>query len=128
MATHGAKVNINVPSAKKKKPQNTSDEEKDFLRKETIVVSPSDSYYYEFEFTRGEELEGKISSTSPIDTYFVDDSNFDKWNRGKSFEMEDSNEAVLDTMIYYLVPSRGTWYVIIENNGRKTAKVNVKLY
>lgn len=98
------------------------------LRKETIVVSPSDSYYYEFEFTRGEELEGKISSTSPIDIYFVDDSNFDKWNRGKSFEMEDSNEAVLDTMIYYLVPSRGTWYVIIENNGRKTAKVNVKLY
>lgn len=39
MATHGAKVNINVPSAKKKKPQNTSDEEKDSSQRNNCCKS-----------------------------------------------------------------------------------------
>jgi hypothetical protein len=123
-----AEVNINVPSGEKKQAEKPSAEEKEILRKETIVVSPSGGYYYEFEFMKGEYLKGEISSTSPIDIYFVDEFSFDKWNRDKSFDSEDSNEGILETNIDYLVPTKGTWYLIVENNGRKTATVKVQLY
>ena len=131
-ATHGAKVNINVPSGKKRQTENPpeEEEEKEILRKETIVISPSESYSYEFELTKGDHLKGEILSTSRIDVYFVDDFNFGKWNKDKSFDCEYSNEGVLETNIDYLVPEgkKGTWYLIIENNGRKSATVKVLLY
>jgi hypothetical protein len=131
VATHGANVNVNVSSGKKGQTENPQekDEQKEFLRKEKIEVTPTNGYYYEFEFSKGDRLKGEISSTSRIDVYFFDEFNFDKWNRGrKYFEPEDSNEAVLETNIDYEVPVKGTWYMVIENNGRKSAAVKVLLY
>ncbi len=132
MSHDQSNVKIIVHSGKKGQTENSPEEEgeqKEILRKETIEVSPSASYYYEFEFSKGDNLKGEISSTSRIDVYFMDELNFDKWNRGrKYFEPEDSNEAVLETNIDYEVPKRGTWYMIIENNGRKSATVKVLLY
>jgi hypothetical protein len=128
MASDQAEVNINVPSLEEKQAEKPSAEEKEILRKETIVVSPSEGYSYEFEFMKGDHLKGEISSTSRIDIYFVDEFNFDKWNRDKSFDSEDSNEGILEANIEYLAPSKGTWYMIIENNGRKSATVKVQLY
>jgi len=58
----------------------------------------------------------------------VDEFNFDRWNRDKSFDYEECNEGVLETNIDYLVPKKGKWYLIIENNGRKSAIVKVLLY
>ena len=123
-----AEVHINVPSVEKKQAEKPSAEEKEFLHKETIVVSPSHGYSYEFEFMKRDHLKGEISSTSRIDIYFVDEYNFDKWDRGRSFDYEDCNEGILETNIDYLAPAKGTWYVIIENKGRKSATVKVQLY
>ncbi len=123
-----AEVNINVPSVEKKQTEESSAEEKEILRKETIVVSPSEGYSYEFEFMKGEHLRGEISSTSCIDVCFMDESNFDRWSRGRYFEPENSNDSVLETNIDYIAPSKGTWYVVILNNGRKSATVKVQLY
>jgi len=124
-----AEVHINVPSKEKRQAEKPSAEEKEILRKETIVVSPSDGYSYEFDLIRGEHLRGEITSTSPIDVLFVDEPCFDKWSNGrKYFEPEYSNDSVLETTIDYVVPQKGKWFVIIENNGRKTATVKVRLY
>ena len=103
-------------------------EEKEIIRQETIRVSPHDAYYYEFELKRGENLRGEISSDSAIDIYFVDKTNFKKWDKDRTFYYEDCNESVLETKIDYVVPRKGTWYLLIENNGRKSAKVKVCLY
>ena len=102
--------------------------ERDILREETIRVSPNDEFYYIFELKRGDTLKGEISSTSHIDIYFVSNTNFRKWEKDRTFEYEYCNESVLRTKIDYEVPKRGTWYLLIENNGRKTAIVKVLLY
>lgn len=128
MASHGAKVNINVASGKKEQTQNSPVEEKEVLRKETIFVSPTDGYSYELELTRGDHLRGEIVSDCPIDIYFVDEENFDKWNKNRNFDYENCNEGVLEANIDYIVPIKGTWYLIIENNRRKSATVKVRLY
>lgn len=111
-----------------KKEQGLTLEKKDALREETILASPNGDYFYEFELAKDDHLKGEIVSTERIDIYFVDSINFDKWDRGVRFDCEDCNEAVLETKIDYLVPKKGTWYMLIENNGRKIAKVKVHLY
>jgi hypothetical protein len=136
MAHDQSNVHIIVHSGKKKDAQNLpeesenlQDEKRETLRKDTIVVAPSDGYYYEFDLVKEDQLKGEITSTSPIDVLFVDEFSFDKWSRGrKYFEPENSNDSVLETSIDYVAPKKGKWYVIIENNGRKSATVKVHLY
>lgn len=124
-----SQVNIKPKEGGEQEPE-AKTEEKEILRDETIRISPQDaSYYYVFELKKGEILKGEISSDNHIDIYFVDNTNFKKWDKGRVFfDCEYSNESVLKTKIDYLVPRRGTWYVLIENNGKKTAIVKVYLY
>jgi len=108
--------------------QESRAEEKEILCDETIRVGPNDSSYYEFELSRGENVRGEISSDIAVDIYFVDKTNFKKWERDRSFNYEDSNESVLEAKIDYVAPRKGAWHLLIENNGRKSAKVKVRLY
>lgn len=116
------------PKKRKTEEEEVITEVKDILREETIRVSPLDGYFYEFELTRNDHLRGEITSTSHIDIYFVDERNFKKWGKERDFIYENCNESVLEAKIDYLVPKKGTWYLIMENNGRKSAKVKVCLY
>lgn len=118
---------VNV-KPKEQSEQEVKPKERDILREETIRVSPKDALYYEFELKRGENLKGEISSDSHIDIYFVDNTNFKKWDKDRTFDFEYCNESVLETKIDYEVPKRGTWYLLMENNGRKTAIVKTLLY
>lgn len=104
-------------------------EEKVILRDETLRVSRDFSHYFELELKRGDNLKGEISSDAPIDIYFVDKTNFEKWDKGRvRFDYEYCAESVLETKIDYEVPKKGAWYVLIENNGRKSAVVKIYLY
>jgi hypothetical protein len=112
-----------------KKEQGLTLRKKETLRRETILASPNEGYSYEFtKLAKEDHLKGEIVSTVRISIYFVDGINFDKWDRGLRFDCEDCNEDVLAAIIDYLVPKKGTWYVLIQNNGRKIAKVKVHLY
>ena len=119
---------VNVKPKEEEQEQEVKAEEKEILREETIRVSPQDSYYYDFDLTRGDNLKGDISSDNYIDIYFVDNTNFNKWDKDRTFNSEYCNESVLETKIDYVVPKKGTWYLLIENNGRKTAIVKVFLH
>lgn len=131
MSHDQSSVNIVVHSGKKGQVDNLSEKEgeKGYLRKEKIVVIPSGSYFYEFELMKNDHLRGEIFSSSPVDVYFLDEFNFNKWNNGrKYFEPENSSEAILECNIDYEVVKEGSWYLIIENNGRKSATVKIRLY
>ena len=122
-------VNVKPKEEEREQKREVKPKERDILREETIRVSPhAYGYYYEFELSRGEHLKGEISSDSPIDIYFVDNANFKKWDKNRTFDNEYCNESVLETMIDYVAPRKGTWYLIMENNGRKSAIVKVCLY
>jgi hypothetical protein len=129
-------VSITVHSRKKRNVENLPTEtenhrekKKEILHKETIVASPSDGYYYEFDLTRGEHVKGEVTSTNPIDVFFTDESGYEKWSKGrKYFDVESSNDSVLQANIDYVATKKGKWYVIVENNQRKSATVKVELY
>jgi len=119
---------VSAKPDKERKEQEITTEDKGVLRDETIRVGPHDAYSYVLEFGRDETLKGEISSNSHLDIYFVNNTNFMKWEKGKAFECEYSSESVLNTKIDYEVPKRGIWHLVIENNGRKTAKIKLYLY
>ena len=77
---------------------------------------------------KGNPLKGQIKSTYPVDVYFLDEKNFEKWNKEKNHDCEGCYESVLNAEIKFDVPKDGTWFVTIENNGRRTAKTRVMLY
>ena len=90
-------------------------------------LNPSENCCYEFELIQGENLKGVISSSSHIDIYLVTNTSFSKWMIGETFEQECCNESVIEAKIEFLAPKEGTWYLIIENNGTKTSKVEVMI-
>lgn len=106
----------------------TAKVEKDTLRDETIFVSANAGYYYEFELEKNDHLKGRIISDDPLDIYFVNKTNFQKWEKDREFFIDNCNESVLDAKIDYVASRKGTWYILIENNGRKSAKVKVTLH
>ena len=57
---HVENVNVNAVSGKKKQEQNSQEDEKSFLKKETISIRPSENYYYDLELTRGDHLRRNI--------------------------------------------------------------------
>jgi hypothetical protein len=128
MTHDSSKVDIHVSPPQKEQLQKSPIEEKEILRNEKIVVDAGNGYDYEFDLIRGEHVKAEVESTSPIDIFFADEVNDDKWNRGKAFESEDNNESVLETTIDYVASKKGKWYVIIENNGEEPATVKIQFY
>ena len=88
-------------------------------------VCPCESCIYEFELIEGENLKGVISSSSHIDIYFVDNTNFSAWLTGKTFDHECCHESVFGAEITFPVQEEGSWYLLIENNGKKPATIEV---
>ena len=123
-----SEVRVKQKEERRDQKQETMTKEKNVFKDETIRASPDHAYYYEFELERDDILKGEISSTSHLDIYFVNKTNFKKWDKGRDFNSECTNESVLKTKIEYEVPRSGTWYLLMENNGRKTAIVEVYLY
>ena len=90
-------------------------------------LGPSETCCFEFELIMGEKLKGDILSNSQIDIYLVTNDGFSKWMNDEVFDHECCHESITRTTINYQAPREGTWYLLVENNGKKTAEVEVIL-
>lgn len=103
-----------------KKIQNIADE--------TILLRKDEFLYYDFKLKKGDNLKGEISSESPIDIFILDEKNFEKVFKGKSFEDKYGSEDVLQTKIDYVESSKGTRFFVMINRGKTHTRVTVNLY
>jgi hypothetical protein len=126
-ATHGAKVNVSIPSDKKG--SNADLEGKELLWNEKRVIRPSKSRIYQVDLDEGEYLKGEITASHPIDIYLVTYYNYEKWKKGESLRSEYYDQDILETEIDYFIPMDSTWYLILENKDATTpTEVRVRLY
>ncbi len=133
MAKGSSQVHIHVTPTKEKKsqpkPTNNAEEEKEFLIKETIVISSEDNHSYELELTKGDHLKGEILSSEKIDICFLKEENFESFEEDTDFLAEYCHEAVLETELDYFVPHTGTWFLVLINDyPDRSAKVKVRLH
>jgi len=95
---------------------------------ETIAIGRREFAFYDFKLIRGDKVEGKIVSDEPVDTWFLDEENFDRFCSDKSFEVEDETQGIYEAKIKFKARKKGLWFVVIENSQRDSAKVKVNLY
>lgn len=84
--------------------------------------------YYEFELSKRDQVKGEVSSDEPLDVWFLDEKNFDKYERDKSFEEEDGTESIYEAKLAFKATKKGSWFVVIENRSETDADVEVRLY
>ncbi len=85
-------------------------------------LPPIEYYYYNFSATAGSYIDYSVWSTSPITLYILTKQQLMKYINGSSIEHLYSVTGNNITGYYY-VNRTGTYYVIILNNGAKSALV-----
>lgn len=95
---------------------------------EKTLVDAHSYVYYDFELLKGDRVKGEIVSDAPIDVWFLDEENFDRFDRRKSFDEEDGTEAVYETKPDFEACRKGSWLVVIDNKNKTSAKASVNLH
>ena len=97
------------------------------IANEAKVVRKGDYEVYSHSFSKGDILDGEVSSDSPIDIYVVNSRNLKAFKNNQDFTDIDGKENVTRLSLTTQIPSRGKWYIILENSGSKAAEVDVNL-
>jgi len=103
------------------------EEKRNVILDRTVRVG-SDGAYYDLIFKKGDHIRGELSSDNPMSFFFVDERNFFKWERNRTFDYEYGSEDIFKASIDFVVPKRGTWYLLLEMSGRQSAKAKAYVY
>ena len=101
---------------------------KEVVANETVSIKKREYQEYGVKLKKGETLKGEIRSDAPINIYFMNEQNLDKYVRDKAFEFEDGSENFWEGTIEYSVPKKDDWFLVLENEGKESVKVKVYLY
>ena len=117
---------LSVDSPKEVKPKVTEPKlGKEFA--ETISIEPRGYSFYEFRLSRGDKVKGEVTSDTPIDVIFLDEKNFDRFDRGVRFEPTDGTVAVYESKPEFKAPKKGVWIVVLVNKNKTPARAKVNL-
>ena len=94
---------------------------------EIIAVGHKEFAEYDFRLVRGDKVEGKIVSDKPVDVWFLDEKNFDRFLEEKRIEVEDEIMSIYEAKIDFKATRKGLWFVVIEHPHKASAKVKVNL-
>jgi len=101
---------------------------KQVVANETISIKKKEFQQYIVMLKRDDTLNGEIKADGPINIYFMDGLNFDRYFKGKRFDSEYGSEDFWEGLIEYSVPRKDEWSLILENKGKESIKVKVYLY
>ncbi len=112
-----------TPKIASKKPNKPRGKQYD----ETTLVKSHEYSSYAFTLSAGEKVVGRINSDEPVNILFLDEKNFDKFDRDVSFDIEDEKEPAYEVKIDFHASTGGVWFVVVENNNKTSTKVKVQL-
>jgi hypothetical protein len=97
------------------------------ILEETCIVESKDYVFYDLDLDAKETVKGEITSDETINIYFLTKYSFRSFENGEPFSYEYGAESVLRKKIDFKPSKTATWYLVIENEGRDEATVNVNL-
>ena len=95
---------------------------------ETIALSRKDFAVYDFSLIRGDKIEGEIVSDEPVDVWFFDKRNLDRFLGDRSYVPEDVSMGIYEMKIDFKAPKKSLWFLVIEHPHKTSTKVKVHLY
>jgi len=98
------------------------------ILEETCLVKSKDYVFYDLDLDANETVKGEITSDETINIYFLTKYSFRSFENGEQFSYEYGAESVLKKKIDFKPSKTATWYLVIENEGKNKATVNVNLF
>ncbi len=75
-----------------------------------------------------EAVKGEISSDEIVNIYFLTKHGFRCFENDEDFSYDYGAEGILRKKISFKPPRTATWYLVIENQSKDSATVNVNLF
>lgn len=93
-----------------------------------VQLRAKESKYYEFKLSKGDKIKGKILADNPVNVWFLDEKNFDRFIKYKRFQHENATAGAYETNIDFEATKKDWWYVVVENPNKIPREVKIYLY
>jgi hypothetical protein len=94
---------------------------------ETAVLEANEYIIYDFDLKKGEKLVGGLSSDEAINYYCLSRYGLKKFENHEEFSFDYGSEGILKGKVEFPPPRAGTWYLVVDNEGKSRATVTVHL-
>lgn len=98
------------------------------ILEETCRVDQKEYVFYDLDLNAKEVVRGEITSDETIDIYFLTKHGFRCFENDEDFSYDYGAESILRKKIDFKPSRTATWYLVIENQSKDLATVNVKLF
>jgi len=98
------------------------------ILEETCVVDAENYVFYDLELKMGQELKGEISSDERINFFFLTKYGLARFENNEDFSYEYGSDSVLKSKVQFTYPKTGKLYLVIENEGKDQATVDIHLF
>ena len=115
------------PEDKEKKLEHEQPKQPRIILEETCIVKSKEYIFYDLDLDSEEIMKGEITSDETIKIHFLTKYSFRSYENGEEFSYEYGAESVLRKKIDFKPSKTATWYLVIENEGKHKATVNVNL-
>lgn len=95
---------------------------------ETCVVDADEYVSYDLYLKKGEELKGRIASDERMNWFFLTKYGLTRFENNEDFSYEYGSESVLESKVHFTPLKTGKLYVVIENEGKDQATVDIHLF
>jgi len=110
-----------------KKTEHEQPKQPKIILEETCLVKSKKYVFYDLDLDAKETVKGEITSDETINIYFLAKYGFRSFENDEQFSYEYGAESVLKKKIDFKPSKTATWYLVIENEGKNKATVNVNL-
>jgi uncharacterized protein DUF1883 len=87
-------------------------------------IGPRDSLTFEDRLTPRQMVSVRLSSTDPLDVYFLDERNFGRFENGEEFEY--FGKLGVQSLNRFFIPTRtAAWYLVLDNPSEDIVTVNL---
>jgi flagellar basal body-associated protein FliL len=121
------KATLPEEQSKKPEPEQPKKEPKVVLE-ETCQVNNGEYAFYALDLSANESVRGEIVSNKTVDIYFLTKYGFERFENGEEFSYECGGENILKKRVSFKPSRSATWYLVVDNEGRDKATVDVKLF
>jgi len=111
-----------------KKTEHEQPKQPKIILEETCIVKSKDYVFYDLDLDAKETVKGEITSDETINIYFLTKYGFRSFENDEQFSYEYGAESVLKKKIDFKPSKTATWYLVIENERKNKATVNVNLF
>jgi hypothetical protein len=91
------------------------------------TIAKGDYTEYDVELDAGKEFSGEVAATGLVNVYLLDEDNLDNLDQGEEFWSETGEEAVESAKLEFTAPTKGQWFLVVENADDRPVTATVKI-